>query len=128
MTKPIDYSSTGDNPNVFKYEIDASKVGMAVTVSDVSVEYTGDVTVLSPLASAGDGKFAIIFRAGKRSTKLIVSGSVRVNNKTYYTEKYELELTVAQITVAQTSSLTFSVTDEAIVSTFLSLVPVPNAA
>lgn len=98
MTKPIDYSSTGDNPNVFKYEIDASKVGMAVTVSDVSVEYTGDVTVLSPLASAGDGKFAIIFRAGKRSTKLIVSGSVRVNNKTYYTEKYELELTVAQIT------------------------------
>ena len=96
-TRAVDYDASGDNPNLFKYEIDASNVGVAVGVDDISIEYTGDVTVASPLASVGGGRFAIVFRAGSRSTKLIVSGSVNVNNKTYYTEKYELELTATEI-------------------------------
>lgn len=92
----------------FRYEIDATGVGITVNVSDVKVMFGGDVRAESVggniVRSDAANKFYVIFVA-EDVTRFTVSSAVIVGGRTYYKDAITLDLTATapSLTVTATS-------------------------
>ncbi len=90
-TKQV-YIDFSDKPYKFKYTVDVAPVGGNITASDISIDYSGNVTPDGALTFDAATKKAYMVFTAEKATSFKVSGSVRANGRTYYTKAYTLTL------------------------------------